>query len=445
MRKSLTLLIALLLAAAMVLAACGGKEGGSATGGNNASGNAGQSSGGTSSEGSSGGSASEQVEVTLSGWGASPEEQELLQQTLDEFMAKNPDIKVKYEVIADQYQDVINTRLIGGEGPDVFYLDSSEAPKLIASGALEPLDDYVARTPDFDIADFEEPLLNAFRGEDGKYYGFPKGYSTLVLFYNKKMFAEAGITEPPKTWEEFAEVARKLTKGKDVYGFGVAPEAARQMYMVEAYGGKFIDENGRAAFASPEALRGLQLIMDLRHKDQSAAQASDVGTGWGGEMFGQQKAAMVIEGNWAIPYLQSNFPDLDFGTAEVPTVNGKKGTMSYTVAYVMNKQSKHKEAAWKLLSYLTGKEGMKTWTSKGFALPTRKSVAAELGYDTDPLRAALVAGGPYSIPWQAGTTLPTIMNNFNNQFIAAYTGQSSLEEAMKKAQDTANQEIKAAQ
>jgi multiple sugar transport system substrate-binding protein len=445
MRKSLTLLIALLLAAAMVLAACGGKEGGSATGGNNASGNAGQSSGGTSSEGSSGGSASEQVEVTLSGWGASPEEQELLQQTLDEFMAKNPDIKVKYEVIADQYQDVINTRLIGGEGPDVFYLDSSEAPKLIASGALEPLDDYVARTPDFDIADFEEPLLNAFRGEDGKYYGFPKGYSTLVLFYNKKMFAEAGITEPPKTWEEFAEVARKLTKGKDVYGFGVAPEAARQMYMVEAYGGKFIDENGRAAFASPEALRGLQLIMDLRHKDQSAAQASDVGTGWGGEMFGQQKAAMVFEGNWAIPFLLQNFPDLEFGTAELPTVNGKKGTMAFTVAYVMNKDSKNKEAAWRLLSFLTGKEGMKIWTSKGFELPSRKSVAAELGYDKDELRGAIVAGGAYATPWQGGKYLPIIASNFNNQFVSAFIGDQSLEDAMKLAQETANKEIEAMQ
>jgi multiple sugar transport system substrate-binding protein len=385
------------------------------------------------------------VEVVLSGWGASPEEEELLQQTLDEFMAQNPNIKVKYEVIADQYQDVINTRLIGGEGPDVFYLDSSEAPKLIASGALEPLDDWVAQTPDFDLADFEEPLVNAFRGEDGKYYGFPKGYSTLVMFYNKKLFAEAGITEPPKTWEEFAEAAKKLTKGKDVYGYGVAPEAARQMYMVEAFGGKFIDENGRAAFATPEALKGLQLIMDMRHNDKSAGQASDVGTGWGGEMFGQQKAAMVFEGNWAIPYLLNNFPDLEFGTAELPTVNGKKGTMAFTVAYVMNKDSKNKEAAWKLLSFLTGKEGMKIWTSKGFELPSRKSVAAELGYDKDELRGAIVAGGAYATPWQGGKYLPIIANNFNNQFVSAFLGDQSLEDAMKLAQDTANKEIDASQ
>jgi len=95
-------------------------------------------------------------------------------------------------------------------------------------------------------------------------------------------------------------------------------------------------------------------VVDQHLIDQTDGQATDVGASWGGEMFGQQKATIVIEGNWAIPYLQNNFKDLDFGTAEVPAVNGKKGTMVFTVAYVMNKVSKSKEAAWKLISYLTG-------------------------------------------------------------------------------------------
>lgn len=444
MQKKWTGWAALMLTTAMVLSACGGNSG-------NNSGNASSS---PSSSPSSSGSASASpsapagnVELTLAGWTSSPEEQSLLQQVLDEFQTKNPTIKVKYEVIADQYMDVIKTRLIGGEAPDVFYLDAFEAPGLIEKGVLEPLDGYV--TDDFDLADFETPMVEAFKGKDGKTYGFPKDTSTLALFYNKKMFEDAGIANPPATWDELQAAAEKLTK-KDgdkvsVYGLGQAPELARQMFMIQAFGGKLTDDQGMAAFATPEGLKGLQLVIDQHVKAKTAGQPSDVGAGWGGEMFGQQKAAMVIEGNWAIPYLQTNFKDLDFGTAEVPAVNGKKGTMAYTVGYVMNKESKKKDAAWKLISFLTGKEGMKTWTSKGFALPTRKSVAAELGYDKDPLRGALVAGGSYSTTWQAGATLPTIMNNFNNQFVAAYTGQSSLEEAMKLAQETANSEIKAGQ
>ncbi|RKP48819.1 ABC transporter substrate-binding protein [Cohnella endophytica] len=428
MKQRFTLTLALMLALVTVLSACGSKS---------------NTNNGASPSGSA---SSEPVEVTLAGWGSSPEEQALLQQVLDEFQAKNPDVKVKYEVIADQYMDVIKTRLIGNEAPDVFYLDAFEAPALIEKDVLEPLDSYV--TPEFDTADFETPMLDAFKSADGKIYGFPKDSSTLALFYNKKMFSDAGIDAAPATWDELLAASEKLTKknGKkvEVYGFGQAPELARQMFMINAFGGKLADDQGKATFASPEAEKGLALVIDQHTKAQTAGQPSDVGAGWGGEMFGQQKAAMVLEGNWAIPYIQSNFPDVDFGTAEVPTVNGKKGTMAFTVAYVMNKNSKKKEAAWKLLSYLTGKEGMKTWTSKGFALPTRKSVAAELGYDKDPIRGALVAGGSYATSWQAGTTLPTIMNNFNNQFVAAYSGQSTLSDALKKGQDTANKEIEAA-
>ncbi|PIC06347.1 ABC transporter substrate-binding protein [Anoxybacillus flavithermus] len=381
----------------------------------------------------------EQVEVTLAGWGGNPMEQKLLKQTLDEFEKKYPNIKVKHEVISDQYMDVIKTRLIGGEGPDVFYLDAFEAPAMIETGVLEPLDDYV--TDDFDINDFEKPLLEAFKGPDGKIYGFPKDYSTLALFYNKKMFAEAGL-DVPKTWDELREAAKKLTKGTEVYGFGVAPELARLYYIAESKGGKVVTDN-KATFADPKVVEALQPIVDMRLKDKSAAQPNEVGAGWGGEMFGQQKAAMVIEGNWAIPFLQETFPNTEFGTAEVPTIDGKKGTMAYTVAYVMNKDSQKKEAAWKLISFLTGKEGMKIWTSKGFALPTRKSVAAELGYDKDELRAALVAGAPYATVWQNGTNLPIIMNNFNNQFVSAFLGEQPLAEALKKAQDIANKEIEA--
>src|SRR5690606_16706625 len=115
-----------------------------------------------------------------------------------DFEKKHPDIKVKHDVIADQYMDVLKTRLIGGTGPDVFYLDAFEAPGLIEAGVLEPLDKYV--TKDFDVNDFEKPMLQAFQ-HNGKTYGFPKDYSTLALFYNKKMLEKAGV-EVPKTWDE---------------------------------------------------------------------------------------------------------------------------------------------------------------------------------------------------------------------------------------------------
>ncbi|WP_411333875.1 ABC transporter substrate-binding protein [Metabacillus indicus] len=389
------------------------------------------SSDGASKEGTDG----EKTEVTLAGWGGNPTEEKLLKQTIADFEEKHPNIDVKIEVITEQYMDVIKTRLIGGEGPDVFYLDAFEAPALIETGVIEPLDEYV--TEDFDVEDFEKPLLEAFIADD-KTYGFPKDYSTLALFYNKKMLADAGV-EVPQTWDEFREAAKKLTKDGQ-YGFGVAPELARQFWVAESLGGDVV-KDGQANFASDEVAEALKPVIDMHNVDKSAVEPKEVGATWGGEVFGQQKAAMVIEGNWAIPFLADTFPDVEYGTAELPSINGEKSTMAYSVAYVMNAASEKKEASWELLSYLTGKEGMETWTSKGYALPTRKSVAEKLGYDQDELRGPLVAGASYATVWSEGSNLPIIMNNFNNQFLSAFLGDRPLEEALKEAEKQANSEI----
>jgi multiple sugar transport system substrate-binding protein len=379
------------------------------------------------------------VSIKLSGWGGSPVEQKLLKQVLQNFETKHPQIKVKYEVISDQYMDVIKTRLIGEAAPDVFYLDALEAPFLMSKNVLEPLNNYIS--DEFDLQDFDQELLKIFRYQN-HIYGIPKDYSTLALFYNKKALKKLGLNKPPTTWEQLLIYSRKLTGKLNRYGFGESPEISRHVYKIQAFGGKLIDKNGNATFASQAALQGLQLVIDQYRKNQTSVLPSDVGASSGIDMFGQGKVSMVIEGNWAIPYLQETFPQIDFATAEVPTINNKKGTMVYTVAYVMNKQTKHKKAAWELISYLTGKEGMEKWTGTGFALPTRKSVAQKLGYDQDYLRSALVAGVDYATPWQVGEYPAAIVNNFDNQFLSALLGEQSLKQAMLRAENNANQQIK---
>lgn len=391
-----------------------------------------------------GGRSQPKITITLSGWQSNPAEKQLLEQVIHQFEAENPQIEVKHEVINSEYMDVIKTRLIGDVAPDVFYLDAFEAPMLMKYNVLEPLDAYIS--PEFDLADFEPSMLNAFRYK-GKLYGLPKDFSTLALLYNQVMFAEAGITQPPKTWEEFLAASQQLTidanrDGRiDRYGFGLAPELARQTFVIQAFGGKLLNQSGYAAFAEPDSLKGLQYIVDQYRRDRTSAQPTDVGATWGSEMLGQGKVAMVIEGTWSIPYFKETFPNFKVGTAEVPRMNGRPGTMAFTVAYVMNHQTKHKEAAWKLIAYLTGKTGMKAWATQGLALPTRKSVLAELGYDRNPLYAPFVQGASYATIWQAGENLPTIRMNFNNQFISALLGEQFLAAAMQKAQETANREI----
>jgi multiple sugar transport system substrate-binding protein len=380
------------------------------------------------------------ITVKLSGWTGNPLEQRLLKQVIEDFEKQHPQIKVKYEAISDQYMDVIKTRLVGEAAPDVFYLDALEAPFLMGQNVLEPLDKYIK--PKFDLTDIEPNLLKNFTYQN-RIYGLPKDYSTLALFYNKQAFNQVGLTSPPTTWEQLRSYSKQLTGKLNKYGFGEIPELARQAYKITAFGGEIIDKNGYATFANNPGLQGLELVINQYQKDRSSAQKSDVGTNSGSEMFGQNKVAMVIEGNWAIPYLQETFPKLEFATAEIPEINNQKSTMVFTVAYVMNKQAPHKKEAWELISFLTGKEGMKKWTGKGFALPARKSVAQQLGYDQDPLRSSLVAGVNYATPWQLGKNPAAIINNFDNQFISVLLGQQPLKQAMLKAQDAANKQIQA--
>jgi multiple sugar transport system substrate-binding protein len=388
----------------------------------------------------------EPVTVKLSGWGASPVEKRLLMEVLKDFERTHLGIRVKFEVISDQYMDVLKTRLIGDAAPDVFYLDAVEAPFLMQADVLEPLNAYVSE--DFDLADFEPNLVKTFyRGKT--LYGLPKDYSTLVLFYNQQAFRAAGLMEPPSTWDELITDAKRLTldrnrDGKpEQYGLGLSPELARLVYLTQAYGGQVVDEQGNATFAAPNALQGLKRVVDQYRSARTAALPSDVGSSSGSDMLGQGKVAMGIEGNWAIPYLQENFPGLEFGTAELPKMNQRPGTMVFTVAYVMNCRAKHKPEAWALMAYLTGKEGMRKWTSSGFALPTRRSVAQQLRYDRDRLRSPLIKGVTYATPWQIGRYPTPIMTAFNNQFLSALLGEQSLQMALERAQKNANLQIQA--
>jgi len=123
------------------------------------------------------------ITLTLSGWQSNPNEAQLLRRVLQDFAGLYPDIRVKYEVINEQYMDAIKTRLISDTAPDVFYLDAFEAPLFMKNDVWEPLDPYI--TPEFNLSDFLPTLVNAFKYHH-QIYGLPKDFSTLALFYNKQ-------------------------------------------------------------------------------------------------------------------------------------------------------------------------------------------------------------------------------------------------------------------
>lgn len=379
----------------------------------------------------------EQTTVRLTGWQSSPTEQRYFEETIEAFEEQHPHINVEIDTIADQYMDVLRTRLIGGEAADVFFLDAFEAPGLIEAGVLEPLEQYV--TDEFDVDDFEDPLIDAFRRDDDL-WGLPKDTSTLALYYNKAHFEEAGIESPPETWDELEEAAETLTDDNQ-YGYGIVTDLARLYSLAETKGGEVVVDN-QANFTDPAVIEALQPIIDMRNDAGTGASPADVGAEWGGDMFGTERASMIIEGNWMIEFMEDAFPEVEYGVVEIPTTEEERHTMAYTVAYSMNADSEYKEEAWELIEFLTGPEGMEIWTSSGLALPSRQSVAENMDYgDEEEIYEPFIEGASYATVWADDTNLPIINSNFENQFSSAFLGDQTLEEAMEEAERVANNEI----
>jgi multiple sugar transport system substrate-binding protein len=342
----------------------------------------------------------EATTITLSGWSAGKTEDDLLQSVVDDFNSTHPNIHVDYSVINGDYATAMTARFAARNAPDVFYVDSSIAPTWIKQGVVEPLNAYIKKSK-YDTTKFYPGLLNAFKvGKN--YYGFPKDWSPLAVEINKSMFAKAGIKKAPRTWAELTAAAQKLASSGAVPGgkpLCLPADWARMLAFV------FQNKGSLANVQSPAVAAAVNYYVGF-FKKGLAATPTQLGVGWPGEALGKEKAAIIFEGNWLLPYMKSTFPQVGFGVG--PMVKGKvNGNLGFTVSYSMAKDSKNKQAAWTLLSWLTGKVGMSKWMSLGLALPSRSDVKAVGG------RAPFLAAGPSSRGWgfpNFSATL-TIMNN----------------------------------
>ena len=379
--------------------------------------------------------------ITLGLWGGNESEEAAMDLALAEFYELTG-ITVERRLY-HEYQTQLQTELIGGIAPDVFYMEAFLFPSMVVTGVLEPLNQFMGAG--FDEADFFGPTLDAFR-HDGQIFGLPKDMSTLGLIYNIDLLEAAGFTSDdiPNNIVDFAAFIQEVDNNTpdSVTAFVSSSELARHLFLLEANGTSIADEDGRAVLTQPNQHPTLQLLMDGFHSG-AAARAADLGYGWSGDAMGLGNVVFIMEGNWAIGHLNMNFPELNYGTRSVPLIEGANRSMLFTVAYSMNAASTNKEATWEFINFITGTDGMHTWTYNATVLPTRATVAASTGFADHPLLAPFVAAGAYATPWQKGETLPIIMREYNNFIPAVISGDMTLIEAMTAAEEAANLDIEA--
>ena len=323
-----------------------------------------------------------------------PEELQAFKNVIAAFEQEEPDVDVQLVETSDR-DDLIarlSTSFAGGTPPDVFLLNYRFYAQFAARGVLEPVEQYVADSEVFQEDDFYEPALDAFRF-DGTLTCLPQNISSLVVYYNKDMFAAAGLPEPKEGWfwSDFVQTAVALTKGAkvegegeggeiegsaDIYGVGVEPSMIRIAPFVWSAGGNVVDDDDAPThftLDSPEALTALREFFKLRGLYGVSPTDEEVESEDDETRFQNGRLAMVLSSRRSTPTFRT-ITKFDWDVAPLPSFGEPAGIL-HSDAYCMTKASKNKDATWRFIEYALGPEGAPVVARTGRTVPSLKSVA----------------------------------------------------------------------
>jgi len=397
----------------------------------------------------------EKAVIRFAGWSAGETEMKNYEMMIKKFEQNNPTITVKYEVITQMFHENILASFGAGVAPDVFYVDSSWAPIFIEKGALYPISDLADQSF---IDKFYPFLLEPFKKNE-KLYGLPKDWSMLALFYNKKLFEQAGLTKPPETWEELENYAKIIADKTGKPGLAIYLGGFNRYVPVAVSNGApkpwFEKPEDASWFDNPIVKESLAWYINLYKKGKIereqqgltpyVVQPGDVGAGWLGDAFGQQEVAMVISGNWMIPFLADQFPEFKYGEdwdiAPVPAGKNGRVTMAYTVILGINARSEHLQEAWKFVEFLLGPEGQKELVVKaGQTLPSMK------GFENDPdmwpqHKKTLSFEYDDTIVFLWGPKSGSLESKFSDAMAAAMRGEMTIDETIEVMKQIVQEEL----
>ncbi|MFC3075906.1 ABC transporter substrate-binding protein [Shinella pollutisoli] len=315
----------------------------------------------------------------------SPERTETLKSIVGKFEAANPGTKV--EIISLPWGEAFQkfaTMVSAGETPDVMEMPDTWLSLYANNGMLESLEPYLKEWDQ--TADLSDRALELGRDVKDTAYMLPYGFYLRAMFYNKKLLAEAGVSEPPKTMDEFAKAARKVSAlpGKSGYCLRGGPGGLNGWVMFGASmagSNEFFREDGTSTFNSEGWVKGLTWVIDL-YKNGYAPKDS---VNWGfNEIvagFYSGTCAFLDQDPDALIAIAQHMDEADYGVTTMP--KGPDGKTFPTIGYAgwsMFASSANKDLSWKLIAALEGKDGNVEWNKRTGALPALKSAADDPFY-----------------------------------------------------------------
>ena len=298
--------------------------------------------------------------LEFASWG-SKSEIDILKPILADYEKQNPNIKIDFMHIPQNYFQKIHLLFASNTAPDVIFINNLYLPIYANAGLLEelqPSDEYFPQA------------LNALSWQ-GRLYAIPRDVSNIVVYYNKDLFDKKGVPYPKLNWTqaEFLKTAQKLT---DKTTFGVSFEEEPLFYLpyLMSNGGGFLPNE----IEKSESQQSLDFYADLRNKYHVAPKKSESASATMGQMFLQEKLAMYVSGRWVVPKFRE---DAQFDWDIVPFPKGTVGSVVPLDAsgWAIAKSSQHKEEAKKFVEYLASKENSEKFTTSGLIVPARKDSA----------------------------------------------------------------------
>lgn len=390
--------------------------------------------------------APEKTTITWGYWG-SPEEVAQNKQVADAFIKKYPEITVEHMTAPwGDYFTKLQTQFAGGTAPDVMFITylSTYAPM----GVLTEITPH-ARKNNFDLSKYPKGAIDSFT-LGGKLYGVPRDNDTKVLFYNKKLFDDAGIAYPAKGWttEEFVQTAQKLTK-KTADGdkqYGVLFDPGNWFLWVFMNQGKYFDNDetpSKVALDDRNTVDSIQFIGDLINKYKVTPSYDQLNDGTQRQqMFVNNQAAMLIDNHAQVPaFLASK--DLQWDIAYLPQFPNKPmANVGGGAGYTIYSKTKNEEASWKLWEFLNT-EGVKMYMAAGTLTPVNADLLNSDEFKNKPYNAQVFIDETL-----AGATFPNnpfwwnVYSKANPFLEQVWIGDAKAADAIKQALPELQKEIK---
>ena len=295
------------------------------------------------------------------------------------FEKLHPDVKVKFNPVAQKYHTKILTQVAGNTLPDIFIVPAGCEFEFVNKGILLDLTPYIEK--DREYFNKFHPFLLEFMTSKGRVYGLPNNVGLYcVLYYNKDIFDKEGLSYPKKdcTWDEFLEIAKKLTKiderGK-VIQFGCTEP--NMWALINSFGGRLWNEAKiKCIFNSPEVVKAIQFLKDLSKKYRVAPTHVDYEQRSAIQMFLAGKTAMFLGGSFTQEVFYTR-GGIKFGWGVVPMPMVKKGMREpQLIGYLrigVSSRTKYPDEAAELVKYILSTENIIDPGIKwGDSLPIRK-------------------------------------------------------------------------